>query len=112
MRNAKDEFIAHISGKQVLCCEIIILDKERIELTTGWIDTEWDEFLKKIDVEYDSGYGGQELYGNIWYKDDTWSSRSEYDGSEWWKHNTCPTIPDYLNRVDKVRDEKLNKIIN
>ena len=34
--------------------------------------------LPDIDKEYDDGYGGQELYGTIWYKDGTWSTRGEY----------------------------------
>lgn len=110
MKNAKDEFISHINGREVLCCEIHVSNRD-CELTTGWVKSEWDSLLKNIDIEYDNGYGGQELYGTIWYKDGTWSTRGEYDGSEWWEHHTCPTIPEHLNRIDKVRDEKLNKLL-
>lgn len=74
-------------------------------LTTGWVQPEYDEFIKAIDVVYESGYDGQELYGTIWYKDGTWSAKYD-DGSERWVHNTCPTIPRYLDRLDKVREEK------
>jgi len=42
---------------------------------------------------YDSGYGGQELFGTIWMKNGDWLERGEYDGSEWWEYKTCPEIP-------------------
>lgn len=86
-------------------------DEKRISLTTGFTSDEYVEFLEAINRDYDSGYGGQNLYGFIWYKNGTWSSRGEYDGSEWWEFNKCPLIPDELNRVDKVRDQTLNTIL-
>ncbi len=46
--------------------------------------------LALLDKEYDDGYGGQELSGTIVFKDGTWLSRGEYDGSEWWDYNTMP----------------------
>jgi len=47
-------------------------------------------FCSVLNIEYDSGYGSQELDGYIWYADGTWSDRGEYDGSEWWQHQVCP----------------------
>lgn len=47
------------------------------------------EILASID--YDNGYGGQELFGTIVFKDGTWLERGEYDGSEWWEHRKLPT---------------------
>lgn len=121
--NARKEFIDHVSGKsKVLCAKISInypmYDDEESEedythiLTTGYTPEEYESFLKSIDVDYDSGYGGQNLFGNIWYKDGTWSSRGEYDGSEWWNHHSCPLIPKDIRRVDKEREEKLNDIMS
>jgi len=50
--------------------------------------------LKRLlDVEYDNGFGSQELFGTIWYADGTWSSREEYDGSEYWGYHKCPELP-------------------
>jgi hypothetical protein len=49
-----------------------------------------------LDFNYDNGYGGQELYGTIWYVDGTWSERGEYDGSEWWDYREVPEVPSYL----------------
>jgi hypothetical protein len=72
---------------------------------------EWNEFLNKLDFEYDSGYGSQELFGTIWYEDGTWSDRGEYDGSEWYEYHMCPEVPSELKRIDRVRDNKINEII-
>lgn len=114
--NAKQEFLQHISGNsnKVLCTEISINTKDKTStfLTTGYTKEEWDQFLSDIDKEYDDGYGGQELYGTIWYKDGTWSTRGEYDGSEWWDYHSVPEIPKNLNRVDKVREQQLNQLLN
>jgi len=114
--NAKDEFLKHISNRKLLCSTVSISSrKNEYEktsiLTTGWAEADWIEFLSEINVEYDEGYGGQETFGTIWYVDGTWSSREEYDGSEWWQYNKCPEIPKDLNRIDKVRDQKLNQIL-
>ena len=49
------------------------------------------DFLNKLDFEYDSDFGGQEVYGMICLNDSTWLSREEYDGSEWWRFNSYPT---------------------
>ena len=120
--NAKDEFLGHISNRQVLCAQIQKGDdydeectpdfgQSVFNLTTGWTKEDWDSFISYLDFEYDSGYGGQNLFGTIWYVDGTWSERGEYDGSEWWQYQACPNIPQELNRVDKVRDKKLNQIL-
>lgn len=50
------------------------------------------EFLEGLaSINYDNGYGGQELFGTIVYKDGTWLERGEYDGSEWWECRQLPT---------------------
>ena len=56
----------------------------------------WSEAVEKfLDRDYDDGYGGQELFGVIWLTDGTWIERNEYDGSEWWRHVTCPEFPGF-----------------
>jgi hypothetical protein len=65
-------------------------------LKKGFSKEEYEEFLKQIDIEYDSGYGIQYLDGCIWLTDGTWIDRGEYDGSEWWQHHSCPEIPESL----------------
>lgn len=58
-------------------------------------------FLSKINVDYDCGFGIQELYGTLWFDDGTWATRSEYDGSEHWNHHKMPSFEeeeqDHLN---------------
>lgn len=49
-----------------------------------------------LDFEYHNGYGGQNFFGVIWYEDGTWSSRGEYDGSEWWEYNAVPDVQEEL----------------
>lgn len=112
--NAKKEFIEHVKGKEVLCA-FVQVESDRVICKTQWtlLEDEWndtlitylkksyskkeyDDFISRLDFEYDPGYGGQELYGIIWYKDGTWSERGEYDGSEWWEHKICPEFPEEL----------------
>jgi len=113
--NAKLEFIGHTVSKSIKCAYIQFLDYledgEKFSLTTGYTDDEYKQFLSNIDKNYNNGYGGQELDGMIWYEDGTWTTRGEYDGSEWWEYHEVPDIPDFLNRVDKVREKKLNEIL-
>ena len=117
MPNAKQEFLNHISNREVLCAQIQKGEdygdntSSTFNLTTGWDKEDWNKFLSNLDFEYDSGYGTQNLFGTIWYVDGTWSNRGEYDGSEWYEYHYCPNIPLELNRVDKVRDKKLNQIL-
>lgn len=99
--NAKEEFLKHIGNKQVLCVKISDCDNSKFNLKVGYSAYDFDKFLDQLDYEYDNGFGGQELYGVIWYKDGTWSERGEYDGSEWWEYKSCPVIPDYLKEGNK-----------
>ena len=115
--NAREEFIRHIGTRKVLCAQIQhgedygYDDQKVFNLTTGSTEEDRTQFLNDIDFEYDSGYGGQNLFGTIWYEDGTWSERGEYDGSEWWDHRERPQIPEELDRKDKVRELKLNQIL-
>jgi len=102
MINAKQEFLDHIKercvgGRTVRCAEIKIYnagDTINAILTVGYTPEDQELFLKEIDMEYDDSYGGQNLYGTIWYNDGvSWSQRGEYDGSEWYEFQRCPDIP-------------------
>jgi len=114
--NARSEFINHIGVRKVLCAQIkhgdeYDDDSKIFYLTTGSTEEDRTQFLNDLDFDYDNGYGGQNLFGTIWYEDGTWSERGEYDGSEWWEHHECPQIPEELDRKDKVREQKLNQIL-
>jgi hypothetical protein len=100
--NAKKEFLRHIKDRKVLCAIISYNDcmyehrSKRLVLPVSYTQEQYDEFVNSLDFEYDDGYGGQELFGTIWYKDGTWSDRGEYEGSEWWNYQSCPDIPQEL----------------
>ena len=101
--NAREEFIKHTEGRKVLCAEIIsgryyLEPEERLyrRLKPNYSEKDYKKFLRSLNFEYDNGYGGQELYGTIWYDDGSWSERGEYDGSEWWEHKKCPDYPSEL----------------
>lgn len=111
--NAKEEFLRHTerTRKRVYCATLSFGDDydpgKQAHLTVGYNSEQYKEFLHNIDEEYDEGYGGQELYGTIWYEDMTWSSRREYDGQEWWVYNKCPEIPFHLWKEVNKEDGKI-----
>lgn len=103
MKNTKEEFLRHIKERKVLCASISYKncwdyesDTKECKLHVGYTEEQYNAFVESLDFKYDAGYGGQELFGTIWYKDGTWSDRGEYDGSEWWEHHECPIVPKSL----------------
>ena len=118
--NAKKEFISHLkeiqkNNKEVKVTSAIIVDARNprygliwrevplglnIVLHPNYSDSEYNNFLKALNFEYNNGYGGQELYGYIWYNDGTWSERHEYDGSECWVYKKCPSFQVYLEELE------------
>jgi hypothetical protein len=110
MANAKKELLGaleKVSG--VIKCATIKRDRgywddddiytssPAILLKEGYTPAEYQEFLEKLNFEYDNGYGGQILHGIVWLmEDNTWIERGEYDGSEWWVYRKCPQIPGNL----------------
>lgn len=106
--NAKEEFLSSISTRPVKCAVISYIpcslwqDEEApqsksINLKVGYNETDWENFLQELDFDYDAGYGGQELYGTIWFSaSNKWMTRGEYDGSEWWEIHSIPEIPQQL----------------
>lgn len=71
-------------------------DNERITYRSTW-----DDFCKKADFNYDSGYGGNIIpLDLIVVGEDFWLERHEYDGSEWWEFKTMPSIPHELKDLE------------
>ena len=89
MTKAQEELLEHIKevGVEVEFIKIMYEKNYDEEIK---IEGQLEDVLPLLNFEYYSGYGGQELYGYIWYKDGTWSDRGEYDGSEWWQHQSRP----------------------
>lgn len=101
MTNAKNELLKIIREIGIpIKCAVIKFDGDNIDecegeacLKINYEKSDLNLFLNQINFEYNSGYGGQYLYGNVWLDDGSWLERGEYDGSEWWEHKTCPDIP-------------------
>lgn len=108
--NAREEFTEEVDGKAVICAGLTKNSRYGWDATAeldlilplGYTPEQYESFLALLSFEYDSGYGGQELFGTIWYADGTWSSRGEYDGSEWWEYNMVPDIPDELKNASQT----------
>lgn len=66
-----------------------------------------EDFLDNLDFKYDSGFGGQSLYGNVWFADGTWLERGEYDGAEWWEYKATPAIPEECRTINGEVDRTL-----
>jgi hypothetical protein len=113
--NAAIEFNNFIVGKSDVMCAYIrdirnyYKDPTTIVLPLGYTQEQYDKFMLELDFTYNNGYGGQEVDGQIWFKDGTWADRGEYDGSEWWEYHKCPGIPAFLYPFDTttVTEEEL-----
>ena len=88
MANAKQELMEAVRDKQVELVRIVF--KPDLYEPGKVIEGTLDSVLPQLDFKYDEGFGGQELFGYIWYTDGTWSERAEYDGSEWWMYKRPP----------------------
>lgn len=75
------------------------LYEQTFNLNIGWTEQDIQKLWHDLDFEYHDGYGGQELFGIVWFNDGSWLERGEYDGSEWWAYRTTPLIPDNLNQI-------------
>ena len=94
--NSKEEFENHVKNKGKIVTAKIGFENnynwnEWYLLPKNYTKEQYNEFLIKINKYYDSGYGSQELDGIILFKD-SYSTRGEYDGSEWWENHKLPTI--------------------
>jgi len=107
--NAKEELLSKLKDKPKIKCAKIFNgniwdeedDRKEITLKVNHIENDWIVFLNNLDFNYDSGYGGQELFGLVWLEDGAWLERFEYDGSEHWVYKDYPKIPDDLIAVNK-----------
>lgn len=74
------------------------------------------EINKLKSINYYDGYGCQELFGFIIFRDNSWLERYEYDGSERWEYKSVKIIKKFLKESkyeylyrgeyeEEVRDE-------
>jgi len=106
MTNAKTELQGILKGTAKIKAALIhrgnyyggLDERPTFILPLNYSTQKLNKFFESLDFNYDAGYGSQELYGTVWLEDGTWLSRGEYDGSEWWKHNVLPEIPNELTK--------------
>ena len=103
MANARQELVSALAQANKLLTTDVIAFNIQIR---DWYDnilhsckgtTLTSDDLDNIDVVYDNGFGSQHLFGYVLFSDNTWLSRGEYDGSEWWDYNYPPTVEEILN---------------
>ena len=117
-KNAKDEFLENIIGEKIIGAIITFgdnydEDKSTMNLPLLYSEEEYEKFLYFLDRNYDSGYGGQELFGVILCENNVWFERGEYDGSEWWEKNYYPNLNELFGEklaLKYERNMKLKKI--
>ena len=108
--NARVEF--PVAEENVIAARVNVNGVEAI-LNPGFNTKDWYVFMNSIDIEYNSGFGGQELTGIIMCKNQVWYDRGEYDGSEWWQVHQYPTLETYFDEgivKNYIRKKKLERI--
>ena len=123
-KNAKDELIGLIDHYNLKIVGAIIQFgdyndndiPDKFILSLLYTEDEYNDFLKYMDREYYSGYGGQELFGTVVCEDGVWLDRYEYDGSESWQMNKYPKLGDMfgeklaLKYYRKLKLDEIEKI--
>jgi len=77
----------------------ILKENNKIQADVWWCVLDeahfsWKDFKKLADIDYDPGYGGNEIRLSLKVVgQDWWLERGEYDGSEWWEFKTLPKKP-------------------
>ena len=100
LMNALEE-LDYIDWSTIKCASITYYEEyeESLELNlmVGYTSNDLLTFTTALSqINYDNGFGTQHLFGTIWLNYGTWMEREEYDGSEWWSHCECPSIPESL----------------
>ena len=102
--NAKEEFISCFNRVDVICAEIYVdctshSNEDGIVeaiLKVNYTLEDYAKFLAKLDLEYNAGYGSQELLGTVWQSNNRWSTKWKYDGSQPPERHVMPEIPTKL----------------
>ena len=102
--NAKQEFLRAVANQKVECAVIRDANEERTiaELKLNYSLDELDEFLDKLDFEYEPEMYSDALTieGTIWCQGGVWLTREEANErcyvSEHWHIRKMPLIPEYL----------------
>ena len=104
--NALQELLHFTKDKEDIKCAIVKYDKYDdgpilALLPVDFTQKQAHDFYATLNtINYDAGYGSQQLYGTIWFTDNTWATRREYDGSEWWYCHKYPDIQKEFTNVN------------
>ena len=85
-----------------------LINNKKKEKDVLWVGSKdiyitWDEFKKIADIEYDAGYGSQEVAADLLIVGkDFWLERQEYDGSECWEFKETPCKPKAKGNIKTV----------
>lgn len=77
----------------------VLIENKKDPVDVLWVGTDdfktdWFDFAKNADKEYDEDFGCEEVNINLKIVGkDFWLERHEYDGSEWWEYKTLPVEP-------------------
>ncbi|NCB47635.1 hypothetical protein EOM81_11535 [bacterium] len=89
----------------------VLAENGKSEADVLWVGNKkayvsWADFAEYAkNLEYDSGYGGNEIDGGLLVVGlDWWLERHEYDGSEWWEFKSLPIKPKDNAAVDVLAD--------
>ena len=98
MINAKLELLDSLEDiDSSVKCAHIFYGRLDITLNVSYSDAEYVQFLEQLDFYYDNSWDRQNLFGLVWFNDDSsWLQRREYDESESWEICSTPEIPDNL----------------
>jgi hypothetical protein len=75
-------------------------ENDKTEADVRWVGSAdgtyampWEAFVVIANVNYDDGYGSQEIARDlVVVGDDWWLERHEYDGAEGWEFRRAPTM--------------------
>ena len=88
MSNLKEETLEELEAHGYSIGDVAWVGSDDYEIPV-------DRFWELADVEYDSGFGCQEVATDLMVvlDDGSWLERHEYDGSEWWEYKRTPERP-------------------
>jgi len=101
--NVFSEVASAVNGAGFTCADISFLqlamtDGYGCAIPGGVLEYRSGDCMKSLGEglhglgSYDSGFGGQFLFGTIVFKDGSYLSRGEHDGSEWFEYNRTPVF--------------------
>jgi hypothetical protein len=115
-KTAKKEFLEITKNYKVIAAKLSFdthfdddIENE-FKLKPLYSKEEYQDFLKFLDVNYNSSYGSQKLFGIIYCEDDVWIDRGEYDGAEWYVVHQYPNLRDNFDKSDVLKYERSLKL--